>query len=153
MKHSNKRFLSALLLVCMILSMNCAFASAAYIPPDDSQSSDYISSYTAWVNNDGGGEISCTVYVTGVVNATMIGAQDIYFYESTSEHGTYSYVDHYNYATNPDMMGTGMIYQDSPVSYENAVANRWYMAVVTIYVGDSTGHDTRTIYTDPVKAT
>lgn len=153
MKRSYKRALSAFLLICMMLSMNCAFAAAAYNPPDDSQSSAYIGSYTAWVSNMGNGEVSCSVYVTGVVNATMIGAQDIYFYESTSQNGTYSYVDHYNYATTPNMVGTGMIYQRTPVSYEDAVPNRWYMAVVIVYVGDGTGHDTRTVYTNPVKAT
>ena len=137
----------------MVLSINIGFVSAAYNPPDDTQSSDYIDAYSSWLSNTGNGKVSCSVYVTGVVNATMIGAQDIYFYESTSQNGPYSYVDHYNYATTPNMVGTGMIYQRTSVSYEDAVANRWYMAVVIVYVGDSTGYDTRTIYTDPVKAT
>ena len=140
MKKNCRRFLSTLLLACMIMSMCSAFASAAYISPEDTESSAYLSSYMASVSVTGN-KVRVSVFVDAVVYASEVGAKTIYIYESTN--GTdFTRVAIYNSSSYPDMLGSGWSYYDTPIEY-TGVAGRYYYAAVKCYAGDSTGGDYR----------
>ncbi len=82
-----------------------------------------------------------------MVNATMIGARDIYLYESTD--GSYfTCVKHYNYQDYPNMMGSGWSYYRNAVNDYNRVAGRYYYALVYVYAADSTGYDCKPFNTE-----
>ena len=137
MKSSAKRFVSLLLAVCMCSSLLCTYASAV-----DARSSNYLDSYVCSVVPESGGEIWVSVAVNAVVNATMIGASDIYLYES-SDNLHFTCVEHFNYEDYPDMMGTGRHFNDDVVCYDGTVG-KYYYARVYVYAGNSTGYDTKT---------
>ena len=146
MKKNGRRFFSGLLLTCMIMSLCSAFASAAYIPPDDTESSAYLSSYMAEVSVTGN-KVRVSVLVDAVVYASEVGAKTIYLYESTN--GTsFTRVAIYNSSSYPGMLGSGWYYADTPVEY-TGVAGRYYYAAVKCYAGDSTGGDYRWFDTPP----
>ena len=140
MKKNGRRFISGLLLACMIMSLCSAFASAAYIPPDDTESSAYLESYMAAVTVNGN-KVYVSIDVNAVVYASEVGAKTIYLYESTN--GTsFTRVAIYNSSSYPNMLCSGWSYCDTPVEY-NGVAGRYYYAAVKCYAGDSTGGDSR----------
>lgn len=145
MKSSDKRLVSLLLAVCMFSSLFCTFASAV-----DARSSDYLDSYVCSVTPKSGGEIVVSASVHAVVNATMIGASDVYLYES-SNNVDFRCVEHFNYEDYPDMMGSGRHFNDDVATYEGTVG-KYYYARVYVYAGNSTGYDTRTYDTATVKA-
>ena len=145
MKSSFKRLVSLLLAVCMFSSIFCTFASAV-----DARSSNYLDSYVCSTIAESGGEIWVSVTVDAVVNATMIGASDIYLYES-SDNLHFTCIEHFNYEDYPDMMGSGRHFADDVVCYDGTVG-RYYYARVYVYAGNSTGYDTRTYDTATVKA-
>ncbi len=146
MKRNSVRLFSGILTICMMLSMCSVFASAASTQPEDgNRSSDYLNSYQAgtYINS---GKVVVSVSVDAVVNATMIGARDIYLYESTD--GSYfTCVKHYNYQDYPNMMGSGWSYDRNAVSDYNRVAGRYYCALVYVYAADSTGYDCKPFQT------
>lgn len=142
MKRNFLRLFSSALLICMILSMNSVFVSAAAPQqPDQPDSSNYLDSYMAgtYIYN---GKVVVSVDVTAVVNATMIGARDIYLYEST-DRVHFTCVKHYNYQDYPNMMGSGWSYARDTVEDYTRVPGRYYKAIVYVYAGDSTGHDSK----------
>lgn len=143
MKSSNKRLVSLLLTVCMFSSIFCTFASAV-----EARSSAYLDSYVCSVVPESGGEIWVSVAVNAVVNATMIGASDIYLYES-SDNLHFTCVEHFNYEDYPDMMDSGRHFADDVVCYDGTVG-RYYYARVYVYAGDSTGYDSK-IYETSVR--
>lgn len=145
MKSSGKRLASLLLTICIFSSILCTFASAA-----DARSSDYLDSYVCSVIPESGGEIWVSVAVNAVVNATMIGASDIYLYES-SNGVDFKCVEHFNYEDYPDMMGSGRHFNDDVICYEGTVG-KYYYARVYVYAGNSTGYDTRTYDTATERA-
>lgn len=136
MKSSNKRLISLLLAVCMFSSIFCTFASAV-----EARSSDYLDSYVCSVEPVSGGKIIVSVAVDAIVNATMIGASDIYLYES-SDNLHFTCVEHFNYEDYPDMMGSGRHFNDDVVTYDGTVG-RYYYARVYVYAGNSTGYDSK----------
>ena len=124
----------------MIMSLCSAFAPAAYIPPDDTESSAYLSSYMAEVSVTGN-KVRVSVFVDARIYASEVGAKTIYLYESTN--GTdFTRVAIYNSSSYPGMLCSGWSYGDTPVEY-TGVAGRYYYAVVKCYAGDSTGGDSR----------
>ena len=137
MKSSNKRLVSLLLAVCMFSSLLCTFASAV-----DARSSAYLDSYVCSVTAESGGMITVSASVHAVVNATMIGASDVYLYES-SDNLHFTCVEHFNYEDYPDMMGIGRHFNDDVATYQGTVG-KYYYARVYVYAGNSTGYDTRT---------
>ena len=151
MKRSAKRLLSAFLLVCTLTSLCSVFVSAAYIPPDETDSSAYLSSYSVEATAMSSGNVAISVDVTAVVDATRIGATDIYIYEGTSPSGIFTCVSHYTYTNFPAMVGTGYTYCDTPICHQGTVG-RYYFANVYCYAGNSTGGDTRVEPTNIVVA-
>lgn len=154
MKKRSLRFLSSLLLLCMISSLFCAFAAAAGDTGDtssgDNRSSLYLDSYMAAVTPVANGKLVISVDVSARRNCTQLGSDDIYLYEST-DGVTFHLVRHYEYQDYPDMMGSGWDYCDDPVTYQGTVG-RYYFANVYIYAGDSTGYDRRVYETSIVRA-
>lgn len=133
MKAKYTRVLSAVLLVCMMSTMLCSFASATI------QSSDYLDAYMAECHAVSNGKIVVTVDVDALVNCTKVGADDIYLYEST-DGVHFTLVRHYEYQDYPNMMGTGWYYYRDAVSYQG-VPGRYYFARVYVYAGNNTGYD------------
>lgn len=143
MKSSRKCLVSLLLAVCMFSSLLCTFASAV-----DARSSDYLDSYVCSVIPESGGEIWISVTVDAIVNATMIGASDIYLYES-SDNLHFTCIEHFNYEDYPDMMGSGRHFADDVICYDGTVG-KYYYARVYVYAGNSTGYD-RKVYETSVR--
>lgn len=154
MKKRSIRFLSSLLLLCMVSSLFCAFATAANDTSencsDDNRSSLYLDSYRAGVTPVANGKLVISVDVSACRNCTQLGSDDIYLYEST-DGVTFHLVRHYEYQDYPDMMDSGWDYYDSPVTYQGTVG-RYYYANVYIYAADSNGSDSRMYETSIVRA-
>ena len=136
MKITHKRFLSTLLIVCVLSSLLCTMAYAVTV-----RSSDYLDSYVCSVTPKSGGEIVVSASVHAIVNATQIGASDVYIYES-SNNEDFTCVEHYNYEDYPNMMGTGRHFNRDVATYEGT-PGKYYYAAVYVYAGNSTGGDTR----------
>ena len=81
-----------------------------------------------------------------------IGALMIIMYESADEGDTWTAVRGYAASLNPGMLQHDkLLYYDRAVSYQGIVG-RDYLAVVTVYAGDSTGSDSRDYVTTSVTA-
>ena len=154
MKKRSLRFLSSLLLLCMVSSLFCAFAAAAGDTSDtssgDNRSSLYLDDYMAAVTPVANGKLVISVDVSARRNCTQLGSDDIYLYESTD--GVYFHlVRHYEYQDYPDMMGSGWNYCDDPVTYQGTVG-RYYYASVYVYAADASGSDSRLTQTATARA-
>lgn len=136
MKSSTKHLMSLFLALCMSCSILCTFASAV-----DARSSAYLDSYVCSVVPKSGGKIVVSATVNAVVNATMIGASDVYLYES-SDNLHFTCVEHFNYEDYPDMMGSGRHFNYDVATYDGTVGY-YYYARVYVYAGDSTGYDSK----------
>ncbi len=139
MKCFLRRTFCSVLVLCMITSTLSAYAIAAQ--PETPRSSAYLNSYMAGTYIDSDGTVTVSVSVSAVVNATQIGARDIYLYESTNG-VDFVCVKHFNYSNYPNMMGSGWYYQRDAVTY-NGTYGRYYFANVYVYAADSTGSDSR----------
>ena len=139
MKRFLRRTICSVLVLCMMTSMLSAYATAAQ--PAKPRSSAYLDSYMAGTYIDSDGTVTVSVSVDAVVNATQIGARDIYLYEST-DGIHFTCVKHYNYLNYPYMMGSGWYYYHDAVTY-NGTYGRYYFANVYVYAADSTGSDSR----------
>ena len=144
MKRFGKRFLCALLAVCMLSAFTCASAAE--------RASYYLDSYTAGLTAQGNGKIAVTVDVSATGRMTEIGATEIHIYESTTKTGAYEWVESYYAEDCPDMLESGTYYYDTPVIYEGTVG-RYYKAIVTFYAGNSSGGDSRDYTTVACRAT
>ena len=141
MKRTYKRFFSGLLVLCMAVSMCAGFASAAFVTPDDQQSSAYLDAYGGGLAFTGNGKVGVSINVTAVVNATMLGAKDVYMYEST-DGVHFTQVAHYNYQDYPKMVSTGYYYSKDILEYQG-ISGRYYTADIYFYAGNASGGDTR----------
>lgn len=131
-----KRLLCSLLAVCMCSSMLCSVATAA-----EPRSSAYLDSYGCSVTAESGGKIVVSAEVNAVINATKIGATDVYLYESSN--GTsFTCVEHFSSDDYPEMLGSGRYYHDDLVTYDGTVG-KYYYANVYVYAGNNSGGDTR----------
>ncbi|MBQ7531331.1 MAG: hypothetical protein IJT12_06445 [Paludibacteraceae bacterium] len=151
MTHSIKRLISSFLIIGALASICSAFALAAYNPPDNQDSSAYLDSYSVGATAKSGGIVAVTADVTAVVNATEIGAKNIYIYEGSSPTGIFTCVAQYSSDDYPLMLGTGYTYYRTPIYYPGTVG-KYYYANVQVYVADSTGSDSRMEPTNTVCA-
>lgn len=154
MKKRSLRFLSSLLLLCMVTSLFCVFAAAANDTCDtfsgDNRSSLYLSDYMAAVTPVANGKLVISVDVSARRNCTQLGSDDIYLYEST-DGVTFHLVRHYEYQDYPNMMGSGLNYCRDAVTYQGTVG-RYYFATVYVYAADASGSDRRLYDTSTVRA-
>ena len=114
-------------------------------------SSDYLNSYAAYLTAPGNGEINVGVFVTGVDTMDKIGADTIRIYESTDSGRTWNWDGTYFSFDYPEMLGSGDYYNEVPITHPGTPGNQYY-AVVTVYAGDHTGHDTGKYTTNPIIA-
>lgn len=142
MKRLGKKFLCGLFVVCMLCSLLCTSAFA--------RSSEYISTYGAVLTAKSGGKLVVTVDVSGYGRMTQIGATKIYIYESV-DNQSFTKVATYNYEDYPEMMGSGTVYYDSPVTYTGRVGY-YYFASVYCYAGNTSGGDERNYTTTTIRA-
>lgn len=145
MKVSWKRLFSALMMVCMLSSTLCTAASAATV-----RSSDYLDSYVCSVTAESGGVIIVSANVNAVINATEIGATDVYIYES-SNNEDFICVEEYHAEDYPEMLDSGRHFNSDVATYEGT-PGKYYYAAVYVYAGNSTGGDTRSYDTASVRA-
>ena len=107
------------------------------------RSSYYLDSYRAWLVAEDDGVIDVVVDVQAMDYMDDIGALMIIMYESADEGDTWTAVRGYAASLNPGMLQHDkLLYYDRAVSYQGIVG-RDYLAVVTVYAGDSTGSDSR----------
>ncbi|NCB51560.1 MAG: hypothetical protein EOM54_06735 [Clostridia bacterium] len=144
MKRIVKTILSLVIIVSLALPV---FASSMQV-----NASDYISSYVASVQADGGGDVTINFQIVGTGCMDQIGATTIYLYEknngSTSLVATYSYTAS-QYADN--MMGYNAYWKYGSVSY-NGVSGREYYARVYFISSMDGGSDTRSYLTSTITA-
>ena len=145
MKTSVKRLLGIILAVSVAASLLSVSASAAVL-----RSSDYLDAYACSIHRENNGAIAVCVRVDAIVNATEIGATEIYIYESINGED-FTCVEVYDAEDYPEMLGSGWHYYDTPIIHQGTVG-KYYCAAVYVYAGNSTGGDTRTVYTDVVRA-
>ena len=145
MKTFRKRLFGALLAICVLSSIFCTAASAM-----DARYSDYLDSYVCSVTPKGNGKIVVSANVNAIINATQIGASDVYIYES-SNNEDFTCVEEYHYEDYPNMMGSGRHFNRDVATYYGT-PGKYYYAAVYVYAGDSTGGDTRSFDTASVRA-
>ncbi len=143
MKCFEKRILCGILVIFILSSISCVFASA--------RSSAYLNSYRAFIIPQSGGEIPVTVDVSGRESMDEIGASKIYIYESTD--GTnFTRVATYRSGSYPEMLKSDTTtYYDSPVVYSGEVGY-YYYADVYCYAAKDGGSDTRLYSTSVERA-
>ena len=145
MKTSVKKLLGIVLTVSVIASLLSVAASATVV-----RSSNYLDAYACSANAKNNGKISVCVEVDAIVNATEIGATEIYIYESSNGED-FTCVEEYFAEDYPEMLDSGWAYYDSPIVHQGTVG-KYYYAVVYVYAGNSTGGDTRRVETTTVRA-
>lgn len=145
MKRFAKRFLSAILSVCMLSCLLCTFVSAT-----STRSSAYLDGYCADVTPKSGGRLVVTVDISGVGPMTKIGATKIYIYES-SDNKSFSRVATYKYGDYPNMMGSGTFYYDDAITHYGT-PGYYYFASVYCYAANSSGSDEKNYTTAIVQA-
>lgn len=135
MKRFGKRILCALLVISILSTLLCAFASAS------SRSSAYLSRYTATLKAIGDGEIAVVVDVDGVGTMDEVGAAEIHIYESTDNVG-FEWVASYDSDDYPELLWEDSThYYDDPIVYDGIVG-RYYKAMVCFYAAKNGGSDT-----------
>lgn len=145
MKTSVKRLLGVILTVNVVVFLLSVAASAAVV-----RSSNYLDAYACGVTAKNNGKISVCVDVDAIVNATEIGATEIYIYESTNGED-FTCVAEYFAEDYPEMLGSGWNYYESPIVHQGTVG-KYYYAAVYVYAGNATGGDTRAVNTNVVRA-
>lgn len=135
MKHFGKRFLSGLILMCMLSSLFCISAFAIQ------DSSAYISHYAAAVNPRSGGRMLVTLDIASVGYMDEVGATEIHIYESTDD-VEFTLIESYYVEDHPEFLTSGTLYYEDAVTFYGTPGH-YYMATILFYAGDETGGDTR----------
>lgn len=133
------RIAALVLALAMVLSVG-VFASQ--------QESKYISATWAIATAVGNGKIDIDFSIDGTGTMNSIGATTIQVYKGDGTPvKTFSYTDD----GCEDMMATKTYTHSSYVTFQGTPGINYY-AVVTMYAGNSTGHDTSSYTTRTVKA-
>lgn len=143
MKKSIRKVVCSMLAVCLVVGLMCGFTSGT-------RSSAYISLYRSTLTPVGNGKIDVLVDVSGCGYMAEIGAKKIVIYESTNNI-SFSKVATYTCEDYDNMISSGTIYFDTPITHKGVVG-RYYMAEVSCYAGNGTTGDTRTYTTASVRA-
>ena len=135
-------------LVAIILAISLSFSFMTIMA--EAKASDYIASYSAYMNADGSGKVSAWFTISGLGTMDEIGAITITIYEVNG--GSETAVKTYQWSQNPGMLGTNKGYHSGNVSY-SGVAGRQYYASVYLYAGKGGKGDTRRVETTKITAT
>ncbi|MEA4955805.1 hypothetical protein SDC9_51422 [bioreactor metagenome] len=124
-------------------------AAATHITATPNRASDYLEYYNAWANTGAKREviISFDVNATGVMD--LVGANCIVVQEKNGSSWA-------GVATYYGSVSNGMLAADADAFTGNitymGTAGKDYRALVTVYAGNSTGDDSRTVTTNTVRA-
>ena len=143
MKRNFRKLMCSLFALCMVVGLMSGFTT-------DTRSSQYISLYRSTLTPVGNGEIDILVDVSGCGYMAEIGATRIVVYESTDD-VSFTRVATYESEDYENMIASGTIYFDTPITHEGVVG-RYYKAIVYCYAGNGTTGDTRTYTTTSVRA-
>lgn len=136
--------ITTLVLIIALLIPAPAFATdAEEVTP---YSSSYLSSYKAYLYDNGGGDLQIWFKVTGNTNMTQIGALTIILKESSDGGLTWNTVKTYSHSSYPSMLGSNHTTYVSSVSYSGTIGRKYY-ALVTVWAGKDGGGDSRQIAT------
>lgn len=138
------RYLTLLLVLALMLPT--AAMATEYKP----MSSAYLSSYNAYIQPGGNGKVSVCYSVNSATTMTDVGATTILLQES-ADGKVWTAVASYSSSVYPHMLAHNTPMCNTDVSY-SGVAGRYYKASVTVYAGNSTGSDSRVIWTTIEKA-
>lgn len=144
-----KAFSNITRVLCVLLAISL-ITGAASATDDNIQplASDYLYAYTAYIIDNGNGDLSVRFSVTGSGIMNQIGASSITLQWSTNERNWYTCktFEPDNYS---QMMGSNRLSYANSVSYDGT-EGRYYRASVTFYASDNYGSDSVTISTSPV---
>lgn len=138
-----KRVASALLAVVVVMC-SCSPAHAAVVQP---RASAYLSRYIATLSEgtaSGQLDIAFSVTASGVM--TKVGVSRIDIYRANG-----SFVTSISGSTANGLLTSSSMHHSGTYTY-NGISGISYYAKVTVYAGNATGSDSRTITTFTVKA-
>ena len=145
MRRLGNRPIVFLLVLCLPLGLASTTAEAAA-----RRSSEFFAYYGVGTTGKSGGRICVTVSVQGRSQMDVIGANSVTIYES-KDGSNYYPVTTYRAADYPEMLGSGLFYSATVVTY-NGTVGYYYKAKVAVYAENDTGCESRGIMSDATKA-
>lgn len=145
MRRFGKRVVMFLLAFCLTLGVGAVTAGATV-----SRSSDFFSAYSANVTGKSGGKICVTVSVKANTWMDVLGVNSVTIYESKDNSSFYP-VATYRAADYPEMLGSGVLFSKTVVTYSGTVGY-YYQAKVAVYAENDTGCESRGIMTSAKRA-
>ena len=138
-----KRVVLTLLSVVAVVC-SCSRVRAATVQP---RASAYLSRYIATLSEGNApGQLNIAFSVTASRVMTKVGVSRIDIYRSNG-----TYVTSINGSTANGLLALSTMHHSGTYTY-NGISGVSYYAIVTVYAGDTTGSDTRTVTTNTVKA-
>lgn len=110
--------------------------------------SKYITSYDRYIWRNSNGSIGVEFDVTATGTMDEIGAKQITIQKKNGN--SWEDVKTFTSSTTPSLMGKNTYYYTSSVTYSAASPTSTYRARISIYVGNSSGSDSRIITTTSV---
>lgn len=135
-----KKFLSFVLTLCLMTSILASFAVAV-----EPRASLYLDDYYVDATAVGGGKVLVEFDINATDTMDFVGASRILVQEKTSA-GGWSNKQFYYVDDNPGMMDYDVDAHEGSVTYKGTVG-KTYRAQIIITAGDSTGDDSRILYT------
>lgn len=142
-----KRKSLAALILAVVMTVACAVPALAA----ETRASEYLNSYMANTYTSGN-DVILDVFIQAPFGAsiTKIGVEKVVIQESPNGYSAWSPVDTLYSWENPDFTKSGTTYSEHYSVY-TGTPGMWYRCVVTIYAGNSSGTDSRTITSGKVQ--
>lgn len=147
-KKTTLRMLTLLLVVVLMLPTGAAASMEETVQP---RASLYLSSYSGYIYQAGGGKVQACFSVKSGGYRDEIGAVRIAIYEST-DNSSFTWVKTFTSVGTPSLMDYNDYAHSGYVTYQG-VAGRYYKAYMCVYAGDDGVGDTRYFWTSVKKAT
>lgn len=141
-----KKALNRIVIGILAITFCLAAANAAEM---HIEASDYLSAYTASADASGSGKVNINYTVVSYDSMTQIGASEVAVQQKVGS--SWSTVKYFDAATTPGLLTSNRSSYSNTITYQGT-SGKVYRAVVTVYAGDSTGHDTRDVTTSSVTA-
>lgn len=141
-KKINSLTIKLLSLILVLSLMQPAFASAAKVEDTvQPYASNYLSSYTTYICDMGGGDIQIWWEVMGIGYMDELGTLSITLYEST-DNSNWTPVKTFLHENYSQMLSKNDYFHCDYVSYQGN-SSRYYKAYVCIWAGKNGNGDTR----------
>ena len=128
-----KKIICILVIIGILLSMSI---------PASARASDYLDQYTVGLSAEGNGKMAICVTVDGVTKMDKIGLLEVAIDEKYTSTGSWHEYEVYYGMDDPDKYYDYDSYDYFHTLYFDGVPGRYYRVTLTVYAGDSTGHDT-----------